>query len=145
MAGIRKILLLSMVFISILAMASAAWAANFEESVANGKSIYAKNCASCHGAQGEGGIGPALNSKSKLDSLGLENVRHTVEAGVPDTAMSAWEGVLTEEEIEDVVHFMFAEWAGLIVVGIEMWPWEITFVVMGTIWTMMGLYYVIRV
>jgi len=140
----NRTLLLLTILITISAGASIVSAANFEESIANGKSVYAKKCASCHGAKGEGGVGPALNSKSKLDSLGLENVLHTVEVGVPDTAMPAWKGQLTEVEIEDVVHFIFAEWAGLIIVGIELWPWEIAFVVCGAIWTIMGIYYVVR-
>ncbi len=141
----RNFLLLSMVLVSLSLMASSVWAENFEQSVAKGKTLYAKNCAACHGAGGEGGIGPALNSKETLDSLGIENIMHTVEAGVPGTAMTAWKGALGEEGVTDVTNFMFAEWAGLVIVGIEMWPWEIAFVVMGSIWALQGLYYVIRV
>lgn len=33
---------------------------------ADGKELYLKNCASCHGAEGEGGKGPALNRQSLL-------------------------------------------------------------------------------
>jgi hypothetical protein len=59
--------------------------------------------------------------------------------------MPAWEGELSEEEIDDLVHFIFGEWAGLVIVGIEMWPWEIAYVCVGIIWALMGMYYVIRV
>ncbi len=141
----NKFLLTMMVAMMVVSMASGVWAVNFEESVENGKALYAKNCASCHGAEGEGGAAPELNSKAKLDSLGLENVKHSIEAGVEGTAMPPWEGVLTHDEIDDITHFIFAEWADFVIVGIEMWPWEITFVVMGIIWTLMGMYYVIRV
>lgn len=141
---IRRALFLSIVLIVMSLMASSVWAASFEQSVANGKTLYARNCASCHGPKGEGGIGPALNQKDQLDSLGLENIRKSVEEGKAGTSMPAWKGILSEEQITDVVHFMFAEWAGLIIVGIEMWPWEVAFVVFGSIWTLMGLYYIIR-
>lgn len=30
------------------------------EAPVNGRSLYASNCAGCHGSQGEGGMGPAL-------------------------------------------------------------------------------------
>jgi mono/diheme cytochrome c family protein len=145
MRRISKILTLLMVLIATSATITGVWATDFEESVANGKNIYAKDCASCHGAEGEGAVGPALDSKAKLDSLGLENVKHSIEDGVEGTAMPGWKGVLTDDEIDDVVHFMFAEWAGFIIVGIEMWPWEIAYVVIGIIWSLMGLYYVVRV
>jgi mono/diheme cytochrome c family protein len=145
MHKLTNVVLISTILIAILAMASPVLALNFEESVANGRKLYVKNCASCHGAEGEGGIGPALNEKEKLDSLGLENVRHTIEEGVAGTAMPGWKGVLTEDEIEDLVNFIFGEWAGLIIVGIEMWPWEIAFVCIGSIWTLLGIYYIIRV
>lgn len=141
---LRNAVLISMVILSVWALTPAAWAVSFEKSVADGKSIYAKNCAACHGANGEGGVGPALNQKSKLDSIGMENIRKTVEDGKPGTAMPPWKGVLTEQQIEDVVHFVFAEWADLVIVGIEMWPWEVAFVVFGSIWMLMGIYYVIR-
>jgi cytochrome c553 len=145
MKQVKKFLFIMMVVMMALSMTSGVWALNFEESVENGKALYAKNCASCHGAEGEGGAGPAVNEKSKLDALGLENFKHSVEDGVEGTAMPPWKDVLTDEEIDDVVHFIYAEWADFIVVGLEMWPWEITFVVMGIIWTLMGMYYVIRV
>ncbi len=140
-----SIILIATVVLSLFAAAGSVWAVNFEESVANGAEVYADNCASCHGAEGDGGVGPAVNEKSKLDALGLENFKHTVEGGVEGTAMPAWKGELSDEEIEDVVHYIYAEWADFIIVGIEMWPWEITYVVMGIIWTLMGMYYVIRV
>jgi mono/diheme cytochrome c family protein len=145
MKQVKKFLFIMMVVMMALSMTAGVGALNFEESVENGKALYAKNCASCHGAEGEGGAGPAVNEKSKLDALGLENFKHSVEDGVEGTAMPPWKDVLTDEEIDDVVHFIYAEWADFIVVGLEMWPWEITFVVMGIIWTLMGMYYVIRV
>lgn len=145
MRGINKILSVLIVIITLGSLSTGAWALNFKESVTNGKLVFEENCASCHGAEGEGGAGPALNSKATLDSLGLENVKHAIEAGAEGTAMPAWEGVLSEEEIEDVVHFIFGEWAGLVIVGIEMWPWEIAYVCVGLIWALMGMYYVIRV
>lgn len=141
----HTVLLTLVALTALLTLVPTVFGFNFEESVANGKVIYEESCATCHGAEAEGGVGPALNEKAKLDSLGIENVKHTVEDGVEGTAMAAWSGELSEEEIGDVVNFIFAEWADFTLIGIEMWPWEIAYVVIGIIWAMMGLYYVIRV
>jgi mono/diheme cytochrome c family protein len=35
----------------------------------NGKGLYAKNCAACHGAGGEGGVGPSLKGISERRDL----------------------------------------------------------------------------
>lgn len=35
-------------------------------SVANGYALFLANCAQCHGAQGQGGVGPPLNDQAKL-------------------------------------------------------------------------------
>jgi ubiquinol-cytochrome c reductase cytochrome c subunit len=34
-----------------------------------GKQIYAENCAACHGAAGQGGVGPSLQQIAKRKSL----------------------------------------------------------------------------
>ncbi|MCS7296482.1 MAG: cytochrome c, partial [Chloroflexota bacterium] len=39
----------------------------FEESVRRGALLYANNCRTCHGNQGEGFVGPALNRPELKD------------------------------------------------------------------------------
>ena len=68
---------------------------------ADGAAIYAETCASCHGAEGEGGYGPALGDGA-------------VETSFPDVAdqiaviadgrglMPAFAGDLTADQIEAV-------------------------------------------
>ncbi len=138
-----KTLLVSF-FLLLVSVTAPAWASDFEESVAKGREVYAQKCAACHGFSGEGGVGPGLNSKAKLESLGMENVQKVIIEGVPDTAMAPWGGDLSPGEIDSLVTFIFAEWAGLVRVGIEMWPWEVAFVIFGGIWTILGIYYVVR-
>ncbi len=77
------------------------------ERVVRGTEIYSQQCVACHGAQGEGGVGPALNNrqvlKGTLDSVFFAVIR----SGVPGTQMPAWSvefgGPLTDEEVRDVV------------------------------------------
>ncbi|MEJ2707567.1 MAG: c-type cytochrome [Anaerolineales bacterium] len=88
-------------------------AQNFtQERVDRGRALYSQQCVSCHGVQGEGGVGPALNNRTVLKNT-LDNVFFSViRSGVPNTQMPAWSvdygGPLTDEDIRDVVAFLRA-------------------------------------
>jgi mono/diheme cytochrome c family protein len=75
-----------------------------------GSQIWALNCASCHGVDGEGGVGPALNSQQFLQSSTDEQTILLVSVGIPGTQMSAYAldhgGPLTSEQIRAVAIFM---------------------------------------
>ncbi|MDH5503387.1 MAG: cytochrome c [Acidimicrobiia bacterium] len=77
---------------------------------AEGKSLYADGCASCHGVDGEGIDAPALNSKQFLDSAVVDQIIALVSHGVPGTAMAAWSvdfgGPLTSEQIRAVAFYV---------------------------------------
>ncbi|MGD2044254.1 MAG: cytochrome c [Acidimicrobiia bacterium] len=80
--------------------------------VEQGSSIWELNCASCHGLDGEGGVGPALNSMQFLQSATDQQIRLLVAVGVPGTQMSAYSldfgGPLTTEQIKAVTTFIRA-------------------------------------
>lgn len=75
-----------------------------------GEELYSSHCASCHGEQGEGSIGPALNSKQLLSIASDDLLFGLVRTGVPGTAMPAWSqsfgGPLTDEEVRQTVAFV---------------------------------------
>ena len=83
-----------------------------EERVQHGREIYIEQCATCHGTQGEGGVGTALNNKSLLKNTFDEVFFSVIRSGVPSTQMPAWSvdfgGPLTDEDIRSVVAFMRA-------------------------------------
>ncbi len=85
---------------------------DLQQSVAAGETIFAEQCAACHGDRGQGGIGPALNSKSLLTGVGNNQLFGLVRTGIPGTAMPAWAqdfgGPLTDEQIRQVVSFVRA-------------------------------------
>jgi mono/diheme cytochrome c family protein len=88
-------------------------AASFqEERVQHGREIYTEQCANCHGAQGEGGVGTALNNKTLLKNTFDDVLFSVVRSGVPSTQMPAWSvdfgGPLTDEDIRSVVAFIRA-------------------------------------
>ena len=76
----------------------------------HGGSIYELNCASCHGVDGEGGSGPALNSQQFLTSATDGQIDGLIAVGVPGTPMGAYSldfgGPLTSEQIEAITAFL---------------------------------------
>jgi len=77
---------------------------------AEGEGIWGFNCASCHGLDGEGGVGPALNSTQFLQSATDDQIALLVAVGIPGSQMGAYSqdhgGPLTSEQIRAVTTFM---------------------------------------
>ncbi len=89
---------------------AAAQAALDAELADQGAQIYASNCAQCHGIEGGGGIGPALNSKDFLASVSDEQIEQLVATGIPGSLMVAYGldfgGPLTQAQIRAVVKYL---------------------------------------
>lgn len=77
-----------------------------------GQVLYGVNCASCHGEDGQGGVGPALNSRELLQSIGDEVFIGLIRIGIPSSLMPAWGqafgGPFTDEQISQIVAFIRA-------------------------------------
>lgn len=72
---------------------------------ASGEAIFAGNCATCHGPNAEGGIGPSLVS-AEMKAKDDDHYRQVITNGVTGTAMPAWGGRLSTQDIEDVIAFL---------------------------------------
>jgi mono/diheme cytochrome c family protein/plastocyanin len=88
-------------------------------SIERGYNLYMANCARCHGANGEGKIGPALNDQVKLfahlNPTYLKNVLTVggrYVCGNPNSLMPVWAdtngGPLNYIAIEDLINFIRA-------------------------------------
>jgi len=81
-------------------------------SIDAGRALYSENCAACHGDFGEGGIGPALNSRELLTTASNETFFNLIRSGVPGTVMPAWGqafgGPFTDEQAGHLVAFIRA-------------------------------------
>jgi mono/diheme cytochrome c family protein len=84
--------------------------ANLASLATQGEEIFGFNCTSCHGLNGEGGIGPALNSKQFLQSATDDQIRQLISVGVPGSQMGAYSldygGPLTSEQIKALSIFL---------------------------------------
>jgi len=72
----------------------------------NGAEIYNEICAQCHGPNGEGTLGPALNSPSFQDSNTDEQIFDTIKYGHESTAMIGWGEVLNTDQIQQLVEYV---------------------------------------
>jgi len=70
-----------------------------------GSALYAVHCALCHGANGEGGFGPALNYKDYLASNDDAYFQEKISEGIAGKMM-AFKTKLTPAEIEAIIAFM---------------------------------------
>ncbi len=86
--------------------------------------LFQKNCAQCHGKQGEGGVGktpgPPLNDQDRLGFFNDDYYYRCIYLGNTDpprkgTAMPKWGNSLTKEQIELLVHWIrhWQNYAGL--------------------------------
>lgn len=71
-----------------------------------GPEIFASICARCHGANGEGGLGPALRGAEFLARYDDQALFNTISQGHEATPMIAWGSVLTETQIRQLVQFI---------------------------------------
>jgi mono/diheme cytochrome c family protein len=68
-----------------------------------GQALYESNCAPCHGSDGRGGLGPSLRPNSFVQAKSDEELITFLLAGRNGTAMDGFEGILTEDELGNVV------------------------------------------
>jgi cytochrome c oxidase cbb3-type subunit 3 len=72
----------------------------------SGKKIYADNCKSCHGAEGQGGVGPNLTDEYWLHGGSLSDIFKTVKYGVVEKGMISWKDQLSPKDIQDVANYI---------------------------------------
>ena len=71
-----------------------------------GKAIYAKHCAECHGENGEGGTGTVVAHPVFLATASDAFIRYTIAKGRDGTPMMAYADKLSAAEIDNVVAFL---------------------------------------
>jgi cytochrome c oxidase cbb3-type subunit 3 len=71
------------------------------------RKTYKRKCKACHGASGEGGIGPNLADEYWLHGNGsLETIYNTINKGVVDKGMAAWGEKLGKKKMYAVLKYV---------------------------------------
>lgn len=88
-----------------------------DQAIDNGSDIYQTYCIGCHGPNQDGnGINAAgLNPKPRnlrdaafMQSMSFERINQSLHRGVPGTAMPRWENNLNEDQIRDVMAYVWS-------------------------------------
>ncbi len=73
-----------------------------------GARIYAAVCVVCHGENGQGGTAPALNDPARLGQFDDAWYAEAIASGRLERGMPAWGGVLSPQQIGDLVALLDA-------------------------------------
>lgn len=74
--------------------------------VSKGAEIYQQNCKACHGAKGEGTVGPNLTDDYWLHGADIKQIFKTIKYGVPQKGMIAWQAQLSPSQIQEVASYI---------------------------------------
>lgn len=74
----------------------------------NGKTIFAQNCIACHGAEGQGGIGPNLTDNYWKHGGSIASVFKTIKYGITEKGMISWKQKLKPVDIQDVSNYILS-------------------------------------
>ncbi len=76
--------------------------------LASGKEIFIKNCAACHGQNGEGLVGPNFTDEYWIHGGSIKNIYHTISEGVPAKGMISWKSQLSPNQIQEVGSYILS-------------------------------------
>lgn len=77
-----------------------------EMALSQGETIYNVNCVACHGAGGEGGVGPNLTDKYWIHGGSVQDIFKTIKYGVPEKGMIAWQAQLRPGDMQNVASYI---------------------------------------
>lgn len=88
-----------------------------------GKTLYASNCSSCHGDQGQGVTAPAIADQLFLSSATDSYIKYAIVHGREGTPMQSFRELLGDEDINDLVAYLRSQASGWMPTPIELAEW----------------------
>lgn len=80
------------------------------EAIQAGSATYAQKCASCHGADLQGLIGPNLVDSYWIHGKATKmDIVHWIRVGVPEKGMPPWGPVMKNEELYSVAAYIYSK------------------------------------
>jgi cytochrome c oxidase cbb3-type subunit 3 len=74
--------------------------------IEKGKVSFTTRCAPCHGANGQGIVGPNLTDDHWIHGGKLTQIKNVIEVGVIAKGMVPWKGQMPEEEIVATIAYI---------------------------------------
>jgi cytochrome c oxidase cbb3-type subunit 3 len=74
--------------------------------IEEGNKIFHSNCFACHGANGEGGVGPNLTDNYWLHGGTINDIFKVIKFGVPEKGMQAWEKTYSPTQIKNLASYI---------------------------------------
>jgi cytochrome c oxidase cbb3-type subunit 3 len=74
--------------------------------IAEGSSLYTRNCLACHGDKGQGGVGPNLTDEYWLHNGGIKDIFHSIKYGWPEKGMKAWKDDFSPVQIAQLSSYI---------------------------------------
>ena len=81
------------------------WAGAQAVSATIGRTLFNANCVMCHGDNGQGDLGPSLNTQAFLTAVPDSYLAETMIRGRPGTGMPSWRH-LSNEDVASLVQFI---------------------------------------
>lgn len=76
--------------------------------LASAKEVFATNCKTCHGANGEGGAGPNLTDAYWLHGNDVKDIFKTIKYGIPEKGMISWQQKLTPKDMQGLSSYILS-------------------------------------
>ncbi|MCB0636059.1 MAG: c-type cytochrome [Lewinella sp.] len=77
-----------------------------QNDLALGQTIFTANCQVCHGALGEGGIGPNMTDQYWIHGGDIKDLFRTIKYGVTEKGMQSWESLLRPADMQRVASYI---------------------------------------
>jgi cytochrome c oxidase cbb3-type subunit III len=76
------------------------------DDIDGGKKLFTANCTACHGAAGQGMVGPNLTDDYWLHGGQVNQVFSTIKYGVPEKGMKSWKDDFSPKQIAQLASFI---------------------------------------
>jgi cytochrome c oxidase cbb3-type subunit 3 len=76
------------------------------DGVSSGAALFKTNCVACHGAQGQGGVGPNLTDDYWLHGGGIKDIFKTIKYGWQEKGMKSWKEDFSPVQMAQLASFV---------------------------------------
>jgi cytochrome c oxidase cbb3-type subunit 3 len=79
-----------------------------DASLSAAKTLYGVHCIACHGALGEGGVGPNFTDNYWIHGGDIKSIFKTIKYGVPEKGMISWQNQLNPSDMQKLGSYILS-------------------------------------